>query len=160
LDEMIRSIWMVAYRRTGEEDMKSGAMDLRGKRIIVLSDNDELAQAIELSLSHCLALKITRIPSSLPESKERDSNRDEFDMIVLATSLPTSEPVVMLAQAALTQQIGRVPLLIVSDRPFDPDMHHQFFHLDFPMNAHALRDKIREILHLQMSQAINQLPTK
>ena len=113
--------------RRNEEDMKSAAMDLAGKRIIVLSDNDGLAQAIELSLSHCLRLKIVRITSNLPEQKENRIKSGEFDMIVVATSLSTSEPVVMLAQAALTQQIGHIPLLIVSDRPFAPDLNHQFF---------------------------------
>ena len=134
--------------------MKSAAMDLAGKRIIVLSDNDGLAQAIELSLSHCLRLKIVRITSNLPEQKENRIRSGEFDMIVVATSLSTSEPVVMLAQAALTQQIGHIPLLIVSDRPFAPDLNHQFFHLDFPMNANELRDKIKEIL--QTERAVNE----
>ena len=126
--------------------MGNAVTNLAGKRVVVLSDNDALAQAIELALSHCLDLNMVRFVSSPAEQWMGQIKNDDFDLIVVATSLPTSEPVVMLSQASLAQQIGQVPLLIVSDRPFDPDTDHRFFHLGFPMNAGELRNKVKEIL--------------
>lgn len=121
-------------------------MDLAGKRIAVLSDNDGLAQAIKVSLSRCLNSEIVRRVSSPLVLGKNESKNDRFDLILVAVSLPSSEPVVMLARASLAQKIGQVPLLIVSDRPFDPGENTRFFHLDFPVNADRLRDKIKEIL--------------
>jgi len=126
--------------------MGNAVTNLAGKRVVVLSDNNALAQAIELALSKCLNLNMVRFVSSPPKQWVGQIRNDDFDLIVVATSLPTSEPVVMLTQASLAQQIGQVPLLIVSDRPFDPDMDNRFFHLDFPVGADELRDKVKEIL--------------
>lgn len=126
--------------------MGNTVTNLAGKRVVVLSDNDALAQAIEVALSKCLNLNMVRFVSSSTEQWMGRVRNNDFDLIVVATSLPTSEPIVMLIQASLAQQIGQVPLLIVSDRPFDPDMDNRFFHLDFPVRAGELRDKVKEIL--------------
>lgn len=126
--------------------MGNASLGLTDKRIAILSDNDRLAHAIELGLSHCLKVEVAKcISSPLAQKKNQIENHD-LDLILIAISLPTSEPVVMLTQASLNQQIGQVPLLIVSDRPFDPDKDTRFFHLDFPVNANELRDKVKEIL--------------
>jgi hypothetical protein len=122
------------------------SVDLAGKRIAVLSDNDGLAQAIKVSLGGCLDSEIVRHELSPLVLGKNEIKNDEFDLILVAASLPTSEPVVMLARASLAQKIGQVPLLIVSDRPFDPGENTRFFHLDFPVNANRLRDKVKEIL--------------
>ncbi len=133
-------------QNTGEKNMVHASLNLVGKRIAILSDNGGLAQAIGVSLSHCLKLEVVKCVSSpLAQGKEQTENCD-LDLILLAISLPTSEPVVMLNRALLTRHIGQVPLLIVSDRPFDPGVNGQFFHLDFPVNANELHDKVKEIL--------------
>jgi hypothetical protein len=132
--------------------MIDGSVDLAEKRIAVLSDSDGLAQAIKVSLGRCLKSEIVRcVPSPLALEKNESQN-DRLDLILVAVSLPTSEPVVMLARASLVQKIGQVPLLIVSDRPFDPGENTRFFHLDFPVNADRLRDKVKEILQGQNSR--------
>jgi hypothetical protein len=122
------------------------SVDLVGKRIAVLSDNDGLVQAIQVSLGRCLKSEIVGYVSNPLVSGENEIGNDEFDLMLVAVSLPTSEPVVMLTRAALAQKIGQVPLLIVSDRPFDPGENGRFFHLDFPVNVNRLRDKVKEIL--------------
>jgi hypothetical protein len=126
--------------------MSDVSVDLVGKRIAVLSDNDGLAQAIQMSLGRCLKSEIVGYVSNSLVSGKNEIGNDKFDLILVAVSLPTSEPVVMLTRAALAQEIGQVPLLIVSDRPFDPGENGRFFHLDFPVNANRLRDKVKEIL--------------
>ena len=123
------------------------SVDLAEKRIAVLSDNEGLAQAIELGLSRCLESEIVKCVSDPLTRAKNQIESDGFDLILVAVSLPTSEPMVMLTQAALAHKIGQVPLLIVSDRPFDPGENARFFHLNFPVNANRLRDKVKEILH-------------
>jgi hypothetical protein len=61
-------------------------------------------------------------------------------------SSPTSEPVVALSRASLAGQIGQVPLLIISDRPFQSDPDDRIIHLDFPFDIDGLHDKVEKIL--------------
>ena len=118
--------------------------DLARKRVLVLSDNDGLSRAIESNLnSH---LEVVRLTLSSPGQRESQAELGDFDMIVVAMSLPTSEPVVALARASLAGRIGQVPLLIISDRPFHPDLDDQIIHLDFPFDIGGLHDKVKEIL--------------
>jgi DNA-binding response OmpR family regulator len=118
---------------------------LAGKRVLVLSDNDGLSRAIELNLkqSH---LEVIRLALSSPGQRGSQAEVDDFDLIVVAMSSPTSEPVVALARASLAGRIGEVPLLIISDRPFHSDPHDQIIHLDFPFDIDGLHDKVKEIL--------------
>jgi len=118
--------------------------DLARKRVLVLSDNDGLSRAIESNLnSH---LEVVRLTLSSPGQRESQAELGDFDMIVVAMSLPTSEPVVALARASLVGRIGQVPLLIISDRPFHSDLDDQIIHLDFPFDIDGLHDKVKEIL--------------
>ena len=61
-------------------------------------------------------------------------------------SSPASEPVVALTRASLTDCIGQVPILIISDRPLDPAPDAQIVHLDYPFDTGELHDKVKEIL--------------
>ena len=119
--------------------------DLAGKRVLVLSDNDILSRAIELNLkqSH---LKIVRLALSSPGQPGSQAEVGDFDLIVIAMSSPTNEPIVALARASLAGRIGQVPLLIISDRPFYSDPDDQIIHLDFPFDIDGLHDKVKEIL--------------
>ena len=87
------------------------------KRIVVLSDSDGLARAIELNLSDYADLEVVRlgwkVPGSPPVATSGNCN-----LIIVAASAESSEPVVALARASLLERIGRVPVLIISDRPF------------------------------------------
>ena len=118
--------------------------DLARKRVLVLSDNDGLSRAIELNLNR--HLEVVRLTLSSPRQRESQAELGDFDMIVVAMSLPTSEPVVALARASLAGRIGQVPLLIISDRPFHSDLDDQIIHLDFPFDIDGLHDKVKEIL--------------
>jgi len=136
--------------------------DLAGKRVLVLSDNDGLSRAIELNLERS-DLEVVKFALSSPrrqrcsepassrayqgiEGQGSQNEVGDFDLIVVAMSSPTSEPVVALSRASLTGQIGQVPLLIISDRPFQSDLDDQIIHLDFPFDIDRLHDKVEEIL--------------
>ena len=126
---------------------------LSQKRVVVLSDNDGLARAIELSLSKRLGVKVEKL-GSLPKKGNRHSEVGDCDLIVVATSSPTSEPVVALAKASLTERVGQVPLLIISDRPFDPDLDARIVHLDFPFSLGELHSAVQELLPEESDAAL------
>jgi DNA-binding response OmpR family regulator len=121
--------------------------DLAGKRILVLSDNEGLSKAIELALSNG-HLEVVSFALSFTRQWKSEVEKGGFDLIVLAVSSLNSEPVVDVFMAALAEQIGQVPLLIISDGPSRSDLENQIFHLDFPFDIHALYDKVDEILQL------------
>ena len=52
----------------------------------------------------------------------------------------------VLHQARLLDQIGRVPVLIISERGFAPSLGDLIFHLDFPFEADALRRQVQDLL--------------
>ena len=116
------------------------------KTVLVLSDDDRLSRAIELSLNQSIEVKIIRLAP--PSSAQRSSQAEvgDFDLMVVAMSSPTGEPVVALAKASLAKHIGLVPLLIISDKPFSSDLDSRIAHLDFPFDPHAIQDKVRELL--------------
>jgi len=120
--------------------------NLARKRVLVLSDNEGLSRAIELNLNMHLELEIVRLAAGSLERRGSRMENGDFALIVLAVSSLSSEPVVALARASLADRIGRVPLLIISDRPFDSDLADRITHLDFPFKIEDLHDKVEEIL--------------
>ena len=125
---------------------------LTGKSILVLSDNDLLARAIELNLGKTWTVGVLLLT---PESAVRRGSRAgvdrHADLIVVAMSSPASEPVVALSRASLGGRIGQVPILIISDRPFDSRSDDRIIHLDFPFDISRLRGKVAEILQVDSS---------
>jgi hypothetical protein len=120
------------------------------KTILVLSDSELLFNIIWANLrqSH---LKIYRCNPTegairaLP--KNGHSKNTKIDLIIVANSSRSTEPVVTLAEAALAAQIGHIPLLIISDRNFVVSQKQQIFHLDFPFEPEALCHKVQTLLN-------------
>jgi hypothetical protein len=126
-------------------------MNAPSKRVFVVSDNDGLARAIDLNLRAYFEADTILIP---PSPRETPAGAGDCDLIIVATSSPTSEPVVALARASLTQRIGQVPLLIISDRPFDPDMDERIAHLDFPFHVSELHKAVQALLQEEPDAAL------
>jgi hypothetical protein len=120
--------------------------DAARKRILVLSDNHGLSRAIRLNLDGCMDLEIVRFRLDSQDKQVVQAGNGDFDLLVVAMSSPTSEPVVALARSSLTDQIGRIPLLIISDRPFDSDPEDRIVHLDFPFDVDKLCRKVQDML--------------
>jgi len=111
------------------------------KRIVVLSDSDGLARALELNLQDYAEIEVVR-----PE-RPASCEMGQCSLIIVAASAESSEPVVALARALLLDRVGRVPVLIISDRPFQTDPECQISHLDFPFTIASLHDRVGEMLH-------------
>jgi hypothetical protein len=115
-------------------------------RAVVLSDNDKLVLVIQSALKNYPGLEVVRL--ALGDARQPGSPIPVGDcqLIIVAAISPTSEPIAMLAQAALVEQIGRIPLLIISDRSFLINPGHQIAHLDFPFRVNELPAKVRDLL--------------
>jgi hypothetical protein len=109
-------------------------------KLLVLSDSDKLARALELNLQGRWHVVLRSIASPAPLAELND-----LALIVVAASSPTSEPVVMLAQAELTQCIGVVPILIISERNFPSHPAQRINHLDFPFSWDMLHASLQRI---------------
>jgi hypothetical protein len=118
---------------------------LNGKRALIISDNRGLSRAITINLSE-LALEVATLNIDPAKVWYGEAPSKEFDLIVLALSSPSSEPVVMLAKASVIEYIGKIPLLIISDRPFRTDPGSQITHLDFPFGIDKLRQQVSAAL--------------
>jgi hypothetical protein len=121
-------------------------LDVRRKRVLVVSDNEGLSRAIALNLDNCLEVKTVRLEPQTPEHWIPHAERIRFDLMIVAMSSPASEPVIALARASLASQVGQVPLLIISDRPFDSAPEDHISHLDFPFDIDRLCYTVREML--------------
>ena len=113
------------------------------RTIIIISDNDKLARALELNLlsyGSTLSLKLGAPPRSLPPAAINP------DLIIIALSAPDSEPLVALARAALGQYLGRIPVLVISDREFTTGPGESIGYLHFPFSTEALRRAVHELL--------------
>jgi len=113
------------------------------KKILIVSDSDKLARALELNLKGRWCVVKTHLISSLEQSPAKAA---DYHLIVIAMSLPSSEPVVALAKASLGKHLGQIPILIISDRPFRSAPGESIHHLNFPFTPEALYAKVQEIL--------------
>lgn len=117
--------------------------DLAGKKALIISDNGGLARVVELNLRIRLGMEVLKYD---PELSGQDQY-DDLDLLVLAISSPSREPILELARASLVERIGQVSLLIISDRPFQSEPGEDIVHLDFPFTIDALERKVKGILH-------------
>lgn len=114
------------------------------KNVLVLSDDDLLSEVIELALGE-YTVQTVSIPGEAP-SEPGQPDLDHTDLIIVALGSFNSEPVVALAKTALSGVIGRIPLLIISSKRFQPDDHVPIYHLDFPFNVRELQAQVRRAM--------------
>jgi hypothetical protein len=123
--------------------MSSG---LVGKRVVILSDNEMLARAVELNLCHRLGMQIVSPEASAMQQLAGHGSGIALDLIVVALSSPESEPNLMLARASLLGDMGRTPLLVISNKQFKQRPDRRSAHLGFPFVPERLADKVKRIL--------------
>jgi hypothetical protein len=117
------------------------------KNILVLYDSDLLFDIIKSNLKH-IPLSIQGIgKKSFSEKIKVEFKVDNLALIIVAiSSVSKGEPLVSLFNTALINQVGQIPILIVSDRKFDSDHEGQIFHLDFPLDVGELCHRVQTIV--------------
>lgn len=113
-------------------------------KILVLSDNDHVAKTIQLAMK--CEVEVVQIVVDLPLQPPTMFQVLDFDLIVVALSSYTNEPVIALAQASLASFIGQIPLLIISDKPFETDPGTRIMHMAFPFVLNELHEQVKQIL--------------
>jgi len=116
---------------------------------VLLGDDPFLLELVGANLTAlpvCTLPLLRRTCSALP-APSVIPDASTCQLVVLALSHSSNEPVIALAQAGLTTLIGAVPLLIISDRPFAAAPERNIYHLPFPFRADALHRCIAALLH-------------
>jgi DNA-binding response OmpR family regulator len=116
------------------------------QRVIVISDNDLLFKAIERNLNNHLQIAVHGSVADTSAEVGEQADQDGWDLMIVAVSEPVGEPVVELVRASLARWLGQVPLLIISQRPFDSRPEEKIVHLSFPFSPAALRDTVAHLL--------------
>ncbi len=116
--------------------------------ILLIGDNHFLLRLVAANLAPLPMTAVHLEPESTPILSEHDAclDRHPYNLVLLALSRSSNEPVVVLARAGLTKLVGAIPLLIISDRTFEADPARQIYHLPFPFSAEELRRQIGDLL--------------
>jgi len=119
------------------------------KNILVLYDRKLLFDIIKTNLDR-VSLSIKGIGSTEFSKKSKATfETDNLDLIIIALSSSSKgEPLIYLFNTALIKIVGKIPLLIVSDRKFDSDDEGQIFHLELPFDVSELHDKVQSIINM------------
>jgi hypothetical protein len=124
---------------------------VNGKRVAVVGDSDLVCKAIKLALH-----KRLKLSTGEPDRCGADHPGDAalgWDLIVVAVTSDSAEPIAELAEAGLIDWISRVPLLIISPRPFGPSEEFRIAHLRFPFDPDQLCDRVGDLLRASMELA-------
>ncbi len=119
-----------------------------GKRIFVLSDSEPLARTVEFCL--CQQFRIGKLILPATPVLARHARAVKTDLMIVALASSLSEPVIVLSQALVVNRVGRVPLLIISDRSFTADHRLQIYHLNFPFVVERLQSQVSQILRMPL----------
>lgn len=122
---------------------RESPIDRARPRIYVLSDSDRLYRLISYLLADYG-------PVAGWVSKGEAETSPTFalhasQLVIIAAAATTSEPLVMLAQAGLAAFVGRVPLLLITDRPFLAPPDNSIYHLNYPFAPEALLKIVGEL---------------
>ena len=120
---------------------------VRDKRVAVIGDSDLLCKAIKVALHKRLRLEMADVERCgvVRSPGERIPN---WDLIIVAIASENGEPLAELAAACLVECIGRVPLLIVSSRPFESSAQFEISHVRFPFDPDQLCERVRALLNV------------
>ncbi len=114
------------------------------KKLLLLSDNRDLARAIESILDG--QVQVWSFIVEPRGSSESFVAPRHLDLIIMALSEDASEPVVALARASLGHMLNQVPMLIVSNKSFQPHTDAKIAYMEFPFAADQLQKRVGEIL--------------
>jgi hypothetical protein len=121
---------------------------VNGKRVAVIGDSDLVCKAIKLALH-----KRLKLSTGDPERCGVGHAALGWDLIVVAVTSDSAEPIAELAEAGLIDWISRVPLLIISPRPFGTSEEFRIAHLRFPFDPDQLCDRVGDLLQASVELA-------
>ena len=114
------------------------------QRLFLLTDHALLARVVEVNLRQEWEVE-TRIlkAQDTPYLAPADSTPD---LIIIGLSGTEGEPLMTLYAVSLLDCVGRVPILIISERPFRPWPLARLWHLTYPFTVTELQQAVRATL--------------
>jgi hypothetical protein len=119
--------------------------DLISKSVLVLCDYDALYAAIELKLSIIPEAKVTRRRTNQAGRPKGSFPAENFDLIIVATASPKSDPLSMLSKTSLLDRVGKSPLLIISEQSTRSESDEDITYLNFPFDMDELTRTVAQI---------------
>ena len=118
---------------------------VRDKRVAVIGDSDLLCKAIKLALHKRLHLQMADM-ERCGVVRSPGETIPNWDLVIVAIASEHGEPLAELAGACLIECIGKVPLLIVSSRPFESSAEFEISHVRFPFDPDQLCHRVQTLL--------------
>jgi len=123
--------------------------NVTSKRVHVLCDHDALYRAIELKLNSLPHVHVIRLDPQSSARPDAGQATGQSDLIIVAPAPPLNDPIWILSRASLLSQVGRVPVLIVSEQPSQPESIDKITYLNFPFDIDDLNDTVAGILEMR-----------
>lgn len=130
---------IITTRLTYEQIQPSFPWTRHRKTVLVRSDNERLSQVIIDSLHDVC-------PQSLSSPKATDLMCDEADLIIAVVSGPHDLPVVTLTRPDISRLVGKIPIVMLSQHPFDSQEIKRIHFLPLPIQPAALREQVLALL--------------
>jgi len=119
---------------------------LRDKRVAVIGDSDLVCKAIKRALQARLHMEMAD-PGRCDATGSPGEPSSTWDLVIVAIASEGGEPIAELARAFLIDCVGRVPLMIVSSRPFETFAEFGLSHFRFPFEPDQLCMHVEALLN-------------
>jgi hypothetical protein len=121
------------------------------QRILILSDNEGLSKAVELTLKALeipegVHLETIRLVPDTEDAIKNHMATNGLKLIVVALSSVHSEPALALAKSSLLHRVGYTPLLIISQKTSEFEHQKLISHMDYPFDIDQLQKAIRNMI--------------
>ena len=107
-------------------------------QVLVVCDYDPLYAAIELKLTGLPQVRVMRLDLTGADRPKSAPPADGFELIIVAPMPPINDPMSILSKASLLNQVGHVPVLIISEHPSRPESDDKIAYLNFPFDIDEL----------------------
>lgn len=112
--------------------------------ILLVSDHVGLSRAIRVTLESEDILVVTIPMSGETHPLAREEPRGE--LIIAVISSPSRALFIAFRVSEIFNQLGRIPLLVISDEPVTSLLSEGAVHLPLPFNLDDLRRTVRRLL--------------
>lgn len=110
-----------------------------GKSVLALSDSELLLRVIEINLD-------CQVQGVALDTGEPVPRAGEFDLVIVAISAASNDPVTILQRVDVIERIKSIPTLVICHQPIDLQLDDQISHLPFPFDSVALRRAVYRLL--------------
>lgn len=120
-------------------DPRSSKCLCGGKSVLALCDSDLLLRVIEINLD-------CQVQGVSLDTAEPVPLAGEFDLVIIALSAPSNDPVAILHRTDVIDKVKSIPTLVICHQPIAARPDDRIAHLPFPFDSIALRRAVNALL--------------